>query len=174
MSRRRARSARNRWIALGVLTVAAVLVVTLRPDELPSVPGGTNLRPLEHHGQALRALFEAGSNRDVIIQYLLADVVGNVLLFVPVGITVAGALARSSAPRRLLAASAVGVFLSGAIEVVQLWIPGRATDVDDVIFNGLGAVVGAAALLVYLRRTRARGQARGRPAPRRPRPARGG
>lgn len=165
MPHRRPTTARNRWIGLGVLTVAAVLVVTLRPDELPSVPGGTNLHPLQHHGRALRALFEETANRDVVIQYLLADVVGNILLFVPLGLTVAGVLSRASAPVRLVAAGGAGVALSALIEVVQLYIPGRATDVDDVIFNGLGAVVGAAALLVYLRRTR------GRAAPQRARPA---
>jgi glycopeptide antibiotics resistance protein len=52
------------------------------------------------------------------------------------------------------------VLLSTAIEVVQLRIPGRATDVDDVIFNTLGALVGASALLVG-ERVRARRAARG-------------
>lgn len=144
------------WIAGVVVAVAAVFWLTLRPDA-PGFPTGTNWKPLDHHGKALRALERESADREAILYYLASDVLGNVLLFVPLGALLAGALAgrrdRSGASERhpalrLFSATGLGALLSVAIEVVQLRIPGRATDVDDVIFNALGTLVGASALLV--------------------------
>lgn len=145
------------WLAGVVVAIAAVFWITLRPDDAPGFPTGTNWKPLDHHGKALQALQREGADRRAILYYLASDVVGNVLLFTPLGAVLAGALAgrrdRSGRPSnpavvRLVGATGLGVLLSVAIEIVQLQIPGRATDVDDVIFNALGALVGASALLV--------------------------
>lgn len=169
-ARRRTSSGPSAWWIVGVvLAVAAVFWLTLRPDETPGFPTGTNWKPLDHHGKALQALQRESANREAILYYLVSDVLGNVLLFTPLGAVLAGALAgrrdRSGASDRpaalrLFGATGLGVLLSVAIEVVQLRIPGRATDVDDVIFNALGALVGASALLVG-ERVRARRAARG-------------
>lgn len=165
---KRARGPSAWWVVGVVLAVAAVFWLTLRPDE-PGFPTGTNWKPLDHHGEALQALKRESANREAILYYLVSDVLGNVLLFVPLGVVLAGALAgrrdrsgasERSAALRLFGATGLGVLLSVAIEVVQLRIPGRATDVDDVIFNALGALVGASALLVG-ERVRARRAARG-------------
>lgn len=156
---------RRAWLAAVVVVVAAVLWITLRPDHFAPFPTGTNLRPLEHHGRALQALFRAPPNRDEILYYLVTDVLGNVLLFLPLGFVTAGALGQRSPSsparrlgsiRRLAAAGGLGIALSAAIEGIQLLVPGRATDVDDVIFNGAGTVVGAALLLVGERVVRSR------------------
>ncbi|MGD2115472.1 MAG: VanZ family protein [Acidobacteriota bacterium] len=143
------RRLRSGWLAAVGLAVAAVLVVTLRPDDLAV---STNLKPLEHHGRALRALFGGeGANREVLVRYLATDVLGNLVLFLPVGLAVAGAVGRWPPVARLLVAGAFGVGLSVVIELIQLGVPGRASDVDDVIFNGIGAVVGAAVFAVGAR-----------------------
>jgi VanZ family protein len=157
MSRGPRRRLSRGWWLLVSLAVVGVLVLTLRPDEVPGISTGTNLRPFHHHGRALHALFGDGTNRRVVLHYLVTDVVGNVLLFLPVGLAVAGALGRLPAPPLLAASVAFGALLSAGIEAVQLLIPGRATDVDDVIFNTLGALVGTALYLVVRRWRRARG-----------------
>lgn len=164
MSRRRGRPSRG-WLGAAALAGAGVLWLTLRPADLPGDPTGTNWKPLEHHGRALSALLGEHPNREVLIYYLLTDVLGNVALFMPLGLAVAGALggAGRSAALRLAWAAGLGAGLSVAIEGLQLLVPGRATDVDDVIFNVLGALVGAALLLVAERATRRGGRGRRRP-----------
>ena len=156
-------SARRGWLTAVVVVVIAILGLTLRPSPLPGFDTGANLTPLEHHGRALQALLREPANRDVILRYLVTDVLGNVLLFLPLGFVSAGALGkRRAALPRLSAAFGFGLVLSVAIEAVQLLVPGRATDVDDVIFNVLGALVGAALLLVGERLVAARSRRRRR------------
>lgn len=166
-SRKRERPSRL-WLA-AALIVAGILWLTLRPAGLPGDPAATNLKPLEHHGRALQALLDGPSrpaNREAIVRYLVGDVLGNVLLFVPLGLAVAGAVGPGRSPTvRLAAAGGLGAGLSVAIEGVQLLVPGRATDVDDVIFNALGALVGGAVLLVAERLRRRGSRQRRRPAP---------
>jgi len=161
--RRRDSTARRAWILAVVVVVAAVLWITLSPVPQPGAGAGTNLRPLEHHGRALEALFHAPQNRDAILYYLVSDVLGNILLFLPLGFVCAGALGGGrTAVRRLAAVGGLGLALSISIEAIQLLIPGRATDVDDVIFNALGAVVGGALLLVGERLFASRSRRSGR------------
>lgn len=132
--------------------VVAILWLTLWPAGLPGDPAATNLKPLEHHGRALQVLLDGTSrraNREAIVRYLVGDVLGNVVLFVPLGLALAGATgAGRPAGVRLATAGGLGAGLSVTVEGIQLLVPGRATDVDDVIFNTLGALVGGAFLLV--------------------------
>lgn len=66
----------------------------------------------------------------------VADAILNVVLFTPVGI----ALAILIRPARAIVA---GVLLSVAIEIAQLWVPGRHSSVGDLVFNTTGTIVGA-------------------------------
>ena len=166
---------RRLWSAFLVLALVAVLWVTLRPEDEAREAARTNLSPLEHHGRALDALRRdpGRADRDLIVYYLASNVLGNVLLFVPMGLATAG-LARERRPAiRLAGAVLAGVALSTAVELLQLAIPGRATDVDDVLFNGLGALVGASVLLAGERITAQRRPTRRRPTRRRPTRGRG-
>lgn len=75
--------------------------------------------------------------------FLLIDVVGNITVFVPLGFGLAGALHQADF-RQSIGRAAVGGFgLSLLIELSQFALPSRTTDVDDLIFNTLGATVGA-------------------------------
>jgi glycopeptide antibiotics resistance protein len=107
------------------------------------------LRPFSTIGPAL-----SQGLRSPEMQFLI----GNVLAFMPVGVL----LPLLRRLRRELAAVLVaGFLLSLAIEIGQLAVsmvigfPYRQADVDDVIANTLGAVVGYG-LLVSLRRVRRR------------------
>lgn len=144
------------WGVAAVLAVAGVLWVTVREDKYVTWSNltGSNLVPLEHHLAALRCVLRDCENADAALYYLLLDVVGNVLLFIPVGLTVAAALPLRSRLARLGLTTLMAMLLSTSIEAIQLLMPSRATDVDDVLFNTLGALTGAlvALPLLYKRR----------------------
>jgi len=153
MSRRRTtdggQGARRFWLAAAAVAIVVVLVLTLRPGELPT---SVNLKPLEHHGRALRALFNGAHNQRLLLRYLATDVLGNLLLFLPFGLCVAGAAGSWRPVARLALVAGCALLFSVGIELLQLGVPGRASDVDDVIFNVVGAVVGAAVYAVAARR----------------------
>lgn len=69
--------------------------------------------------------------------YLTISFLGNILLFVPVGLLCSLAFPGAT-PRR---AALWGLTLSLAIELCQIPLP-RYTDVDDLLFNTLGAWLG--------------------------------
>ena len=82
----------------------------------------------------------------------LADAILNVLLFVPLGASLAAARVRWW---HIGVGSAL---LSGAIECAQLMIPGRESSLGDILFNTTGAVMGwalAVAISGLVRRGRA-------------------
>lgn len=133
------------WLLAAGLSVVVVLWLTLREDEYVEWSNltGVNLVPLRHHWAAFQCWLRDCPAADAALHYLLVDVVGNVLLFIPLGLTFAAASSRATRWGRLAAATVSGALLSLLIESVQLALPSRATDVDDVLFNTLGALLGA-------------------------------
>lgn len=145
------------WLAVAAI-IAWLLWMTLRPSREISVPGvrmGTpaseiNLRPFNHKARAIKSLLTSDypSARRSARAYLFVDVFGNIAVFVPLGAALGIATAPLGPRRRFkarwwLRILGVGLLLSLGIELFQLAIPSRATDVDDVILNTLGAVLGA-------------------------------
>lgn len=138
--------------------IVVVLVITLWPS--PPDPGSVPLflRLLDWaHGAGLPTTFDL----------VTAEVVANVVMFVPLGLL----LATSARVPRAWLAVAAGLALSAAIETTQIALPDRYPTVQDVVANTAGAALGAAA--VVARRTlarRARRTSPGRPlmAPRPP------
>jgi glycopeptide antibiotics resistance protein len=116
-------------------SIAAVLVVTIGPVVHTLGPGdpffarSANLIPL----RSLRA--ELGNPNP---RLAAANIVGNVLLFAPSGLLCYAAGVRSL--RRVAFASAV---FSMTIELTQYAL-GRSADIDDVLLNVCGALLGAA------------------------------
>lgn len=112
-------------------TLVVIVVVTLHPNisRRSSTGNHVNLVPLE-------GLWQQVNNLDPMIGAV--NILGNVALFVPLGLFVFLALDGGS----VLRATACGVLLSVTIETLQLFT-GRAADIDDVLLNTLGALVGA-------------------------------
>ena len=80
-----------------------------------------------------------------------SDLLTNVLLFVPIGFFLLGALAARSRRRALLAWPLIVVFGSAfatAIELGQVFVPGRTSSWNDVAAETAGAALGGALWLV--------------------------
>ena len=72
------------------------------------------------------------------------DIVGNVVLFVPVGFTgMLGLFSERPAAQRFVLVFASGVGVALALQLLQFYLPTRNENLQDVAWNGLGLVVGA-------------------------------
>jgi glycopeptide antibiotics resistance protein len=141
---------RWRWWLLVAVTSVWLLWLTLNPGRrFP--PSQFNYIPLADHSRAMVCVLDSSCQfQRQAFWFLAINLVGNILVFIPLGVGLAGALDRGRPGQTILAAVLGGFALSLSIELVQLALPTRATDVDDLIFNTLGAAIGAMAF-VWLR-----------------------
>lgn len=77
--------------------------------------------------------------------FWMGQFAGNLLLLLPLGLLGPIAVPAMNGWIRVLV---VALVVSLAIEVAQLWIPNRMADVDDVLLNVIGALLGYAILVV--------------------------
>lgn len=105
--------------------------LTLEPSPASEALTHTNLHP----GRSLRAYLDQPEMRDAIRQ-----IGGNVLLGVPFGLLVPIVLPRARGVLRVLFLTAAVMLM---VELAQgTLITGRAFDIDDVILNTTGALIG--------------------------------
>ncbi|MGW2719204.1 VanZ family protein [Streptomyces sp. NPDC001492] len=119
--------------AFGFMVAFAVVLarLTLQPSPASVAMAHTNLHP----GSTLRLYLDQPAFRDAVKQ-----IGGNVLLGVPFGILVPVVAPRARGLLRVLALTAVVMLL---VEFAQgALVEGRAFDIDDVILNTAGALVG--------------------------------
>ena len=128
--------------ALLATTTCVILALTLFVEGRR--PVGTNLAPFEDVGRLL-----LHSRRGDLFsgRFILGalGIVGNLFLFVPWGFLTWKFLqgAGRSALRLHLEVLFFGLLLSAGIEAIQLFLPTRAADVDDIIWNVVGTAVGS-------------------------------
>ena len=111
--------------------VAFVGWVTLTPQ--PAVPDPNSLEQ-----QLIRLIL--GSPAFHWLGYTGLEFTANIVMFIPVGILVALLLP----PRRWWVAVLVGFVMTVTIETAQLFIPGRYSDLRDIVANTAGAAIGVA------------------------------
>lgn len=121
----RRRTRRYFWFLFGV--VAVILYLTLFPFDF--------------------LVDESVSWRDASLHLVEDDFVRNVLLFLPLGLGVAGWLQHREQWLRLLTGTVAGLALSLVVEWAQFYLP-RNTSVWDLVANTMGA---AAGVLLFLR-----------------------
>ena len=119
------------WAGLAI-SVTMIGIITLGSAVTGQYTGdpGVNLVPFD---EIQRGLNNRGTSS-------WTNVVGNIALFVPLGFAIA-CLVRGGVWARWLLATMSGFVLSTAIEVTQ-YAFGRVADIDDVILNTSGALVG--------------------------------
>ncbi|MFI9758789.1 VanZ family protein [Streptomyces sp. NPDC051963] len=117
-----------------VLMVAFAVVLarlTLEPSPASEALTHTNLRP----GRSLKAYLDQPELRDAAKQ-----IGGNLLLGIPFGILAPVIAPRTRGPLRILLLTATVMLL---VELAQgAMVTGRAFDIDDVILNTSGALIG--------------------------------
>ncbi|MGE8082011.1 VanZ family protein [Peribacillus loiseleuriae] len=69
----------------------------------------------------------------------LKNILGNIILFIPLGFIL---VLKFKKINTLFSVVLVGILSSTLIEFIQLLLPNRAFDIDDIILNGLGSMIG--------------------------------
>ena len=96
-------------------------------DPAAVFPFRMNLIPLVH-------LLDYNNARDIVW-----NIVGNITMFIPSGIVLPFVYKKLNSFGKVAAA---GTFISLCIEILQLPFASRASDIDDLILNTLGVLVG--------------------------------
>ena len=96
-------------------------------DPAAVFPFRMNLIPLVH-------LLDYNNARDIVW-----NIVGNITMFIPSGIVLPFVYKKLNSFGKVAAA---GAFISLCIEILQLPFASRASDIDDLILNTLGVLVG--------------------------------
>ncbi|MEH7413620.1 VanZ family protein [Priestia megaterium] len=125
---------KNNWInVLFLVSILFIIRLTMFSESSLGIgegKGGINLVPF----YTMRDLLFHHSFSDFILNNI-----GNIILFLPFGfflpIKFRGI---DNLPKSFL----VGMFFSVLIEIVQLFMPNRWTDIDDVLLNTLGTGIG--------------------------------
>jgi glycopeptide antibiotics resistance protein len=83
----------------------------------------------------------------------IANILGNVLLFVPLGALFTAITRRYGSPVFVVVAASLLSVSIEAIQYAERSVPiGRTVDIDDVLWNTLGAYVGFAILRMWRKR----------------------
>ena len=96
-------------------------------DPVQIVPFRINLVPFMN-------LFDYESRREAMLNFI-----GNITMFIPIGIIFPLVLHKLDTPVKVIS---VGAGLSLSIEILQLPFFDRVTDVDDLILNSMGYILG--------------------------------
>ncbi|MFJ3639795.1 VanZ family protein [Streptomyces sp. NPDC090108] len=115
-----------------MVAFAVVLArLTLRPSPASVALTHSNLHP----GSSLKAYFDHGQFRDTVKQ-----IGGNIVLGIPFGVLVPVLAPRARGMLQVLALTGLVMLM---VELTQgALITGRAFDIDDVILNTSGALIG--------------------------------
>ena len=114
-----------------IFIIYVLLLYQLLTNVETNTSGGSNLIPFTEITR-----YEVGS------KLFMYNVIGNIVIFIPFGYFVSGYIKASKVSHIL----AVSVISSLTVEVVQLQI-GRSFDIDDIILNVCGAIIG---FLLYI------------------------
>ncbi|MEY2832628.1 MAG: hypothetical protein RLZZ574_1886, partial [Cyanobacteriota bacterium] len=119
-----------RWGSfLFIASLAAIVIATISPFNF-QIPTGFS-------GQFIFQKFEFGGS--------VKDYWQNILLFIPLGVSWAMMSARKqlSTPVILAVACSISILTSSTVEIIQLFLSSRVSNISDIICNSLGGTIGA-------------------------------
>jgi len=129
-------------ILLFVLTTIAIVAVTVRM----SGKSYSNLDPIPF--EEVRHLIHRAEHKPVathVLALIVVPIIANVMLFVPWGFLLFITLYTEARPtiQTYVLTILTGLTFTCAIEAWQYFLPSRVADVNDVIWNTVGAAAGA-------------------------------
>ncbi|WP_181156642.1 VanZ family protein [Microbacterium sp. MYb66] len=119
-------SMRGQLYVTALVYLAAIGWLTLGPQPLSPGTSGALMNALDTAPVGGLALYD------------LLEFAANVAMFAPFGVLVAIRFPRA----HILVQLASGALLSTAIETAQFFVPGRVSDVRDIVANAGGAAIG--------------------------------
>lgn len=125
---------------LFLCSIIFIMDLTMLPEDSLGIgiaSGGINLIPF----YTITRLFFYQS-----ISNLIINNIGNVVLFIPFGFMLP---IRFQCLDNITKVCIISVLFSMTIECIQLYMPYRWTDIDDVILNSIGAGVGYSLFKLY-------------------------
>ena len=120
---------------LFVFAVFFIIIMTLlNPAPPPSLPIA---KSIENNYVPFVIINELiNTNSYIVMAY---NIIGNIALFIPLGLSLP---LKYTKMRKFTYCIFVGFSFSVGIELCQLLLPHRQTDIDDVILNTLGTIIG--------------------------------
>lgn len=97
------------------------------------------------HAFGLTPFWDVGRGRI----HSLPDTISNILLTVPLGFFGFIWFSRNGKHQRIIKWFAIGFALGLLVELIQLKIPSRTSEITDAINNGIGAIAGAGIAMLY-------------------------
>lgn len=130
------------WLFIALFSGTFILYLALSPIKDYGY-AAINLNPLVHPARAIQCLLTHCPNFQNMLWLVIINVIGNIVAFIPISYSIA-AFTQSFLTKRYTAivAVAAGFGLSLSIELMQLNVAGRISDIDDLIFNTLGTIIG--------------------------------
>jgi len=124
-----------------LLVVAAITILPTHISRLRSPQSDhVNLIPFEY---SFKCILQAHRRHPDLMTFCLRNTLGNIALFLPLGILLPLIFGRFRALKRVMA---IAFCLSLSIETIQFFSrfigSPRAVDIDDVLLNTLGACLG--------------------------------
>ena len=110
----------------------------------PLLFDGTKIFPLRVNFKPFVYLFDYPTMKEALL-----NLIGNTAMFIPLGIVWPAVFKKLNTHGKVIAA---GVGVSLTIEILQLPFFGRSTDIDDLILNSTGFLIGYGIYLLIKRR----------------------
>ena len=141
--------------------LVVVAVITIIPTHVSRLRGPhsdhVNLIPLDY---SFKCFMQDRAAHPHLTAFCLRNTLGNIALFLPLGIVLPLAFDRFRSLKRVMA---IAFCLSLSIEAIQFFSrfigSPRAVDIDDVLLNTLGACLGFAVYRYIIRRPATGGRA---------------
>jgi glycopeptide antibiotics resistance protein len=134
----------RRWMAVVLLLLTTVLIAAITLSLAGKAYSKVDPVPFREIRLLVQKMNEGPVSMPIVVA-LIAPAVLNILLFIPWGFLAFIALYTVERPtgQVYLLTLLLAMGFSSLVEAWQYFLPTRVTDINDVIWNGVGALVGA-------------------------------